>query len=83
MSEWFKLNTLISKLNTLTNTDWTKPRNCATNVTCPEVKFEEDHVLVRNNINPNVVVRFSQEEWKDLVDAIVHGEYDQHRMEEV
>ncbi|KKT71920.1 MAG: hypothetical protein UW66_C0018G0003 [Candidatus Moranbacteria bacterium GW2011_GWF1_44_4] len=37
---------------------------------CPEIKKEENRILLRNSKKPRFVVEFSNKEWKKLKDAL-------------
>lgn len=56
--------------------EWTRPKACGSNGTCPEVKFTTKFVMLRNSADPGTVIAFSYEEWLNLQDGISQGEFD-------
>lgn len=57
---------------------WRRSRGCADGA-CVEVRQDDDNVAVRSSEQPEIVVRFSKEEWKTFVVGVKRGEFDSPR----
>ncbi|MER7751492.1 DUF397 domain-containing protein [Kitasatospora sp. NPDC097643] len=56
--------------------DWHTPSSFGAGNNCPEVAITADSVFVRSRLTPDAqTVRFTHQEWKDLLAGIANGEF--------
>ena len=55
--------------------EWRRPSACH-DTNCPEVLAGDGAVLIRNSVEPTVVVGFTHEEWSLFIHGVKKGEFD-------
>ena len=63
---------MIDKAGARRPSGWRRSSRCA-DMACVEVNSDEDDVLVRSTVEPDVELRLTAEQWRSLLDTVKAG----------
>ncbi len=55
--------------------EFKKSSYCDKGKCCVEVAIEENMVFIKNSKNPNRIIQYSSQEWKDFIEGVKNNEF--------